>query len=214
MMREHLHAVVGRYRGRAFAWNVVNEPMKEDCYWRKHVGDDWVERALQFAHEADPETTLLINEYKVERGLLDGRKGTAFYERVKRMKERGVPIHAVGFQGYFDLGTNIEDVKRAMRLYADIGIKVHVTELAVRVYSDRPTPEMLKRQAVFYASFLGACLNEPNCEVLTVFGVTDKMHWLVVKGEKESPVLFDRQYRPKPAYFALLETLEATGARK
>jgi len=214
IMREHLHTVIGRYRGQAFAWSVVNEPMKQNCFWRKNVGEDWIECALRFAHEADPAATLLINEYKVERGALDGEKGTAFYRQVKSMKERGVPIHAVGFQSYFDVTTNIEDVKRAMNLYADIGVNVHVTELAVRVYSDTPTSHQLRRQAEFYRSFLKACLEAPNCEVLTVFGVTDKLHWLVVRGEKESPVLLDRQYQPKPAYFALLEELKATSSRR
>lgn len=203
----------GIYQGQTVAWSVINEPMEQDCFWRKNIGEDWIECALRFAHEADPQATLLINEYKIERGPLDGDKGTAFYNLVKSMKARGVPLHAVGFQGYFDVRTNIEDVTRAMKLYADIGIEVHVTELAVRVYSDTPTPQMLQRQAEFYRAFLKACLATPNCAVLTVFGVTDKLHWLVVKGNKESPVLFDRQYQPKPAYFALLEELKAASSR-
>ena len=214
LMREHLHAVIGRYRGRAVAWSVVNEPLKEDGFWRRKVGEDWIERALRFAHEADPQASLLLNEFGIERGPKDGGKWRKFYALVKSMKAEGVPIHAVGFQSYFDRSTDLADVASAMKLFADIGIKVHVTELAVLVRTDVPTPQQLQQQAAVYRSVLKTCLAAPNCEVMTIFGVTDKLHWLVLSGNREAPVLFDRQYQPKPAYHALLEELTRAGDRQ
>ena len=214
IMREHLHAVIGRYRGRAVAWSVVNEPMREDAFWRRRVGEDWIEHALRFAHEADPQATLLLNEFGIERGPKDGEKWTKFYGLVKSMKAKGVPIHAVGFQSYFDSSTNLADVADGMKLFADLGVKVHVTELAVRVHTASPSPQQLQEQAAIYRSVLKTCLAAPNCEVMTVFGVTDKLHWLVLSGNPEAPVLFDRQYRPKPAYHALLDEFEKAVIRK
>lgn len=214
IMREHLHTVIERYRGRAVAWSVVNEPMKEGAFWRRKVGEDWIEQALRFAHEADPQASLLLNEFGIERGPKDGDKWKKFYGLVKTMKARGVPIHAVGFQSYFDSSTNLADVADAMKLFADIGVKVHVTELAVRVRTDAPTSQQLQQQAAIYRSVLQTCMAAPNCEVMTIFGVTDKLHWLVLSGNRESPVLFDRQYRPKPAYHALLDELARAGGRQ
>ncbi len=214
IMREHLHAVIGRYRGRAVAWSVVNEPIKTDAFWRKNVGVDWIEQALRFAHEADPQACLLINEFGIERGPKDGDKWKQFYALVKSLKAKGVPLHAVGFQSYFDGSTNLADVADAMKLFADIGIQVHVTELAVLVGTDAPTPEQLQQQAAVYRSVLQTCLAAPNCKVMTIFGVTDKLHWLVRNGRRESPLLFDGQYRPKPAYHALLDELDRAAEAK
>ncbi|MBM4024564.1 MAG: endo-1,4-beta-xylanase [Planctomycetes bacterium] len=209
ILREHLHTVAKRYRDRVAVWNVVNEPIREGCFWRKNVGADWVEQALRFTHEADPNATLLINEFKVERGPADGPKWTQFYALVESMKAQGAPIHAVGLQCYFDRSTAVQDLAHAMKLFADIGVKVYVTELAVRVYTDVPTPQHLQGQAAMYRSVLKTCLEAPNCNAMTVFGVTDKLHWLVLRqGAKESPVLFDRRYQPKPAYYALLDELK------
>jgi endo-1,4-beta-xylanase len=175
------------------------------------VGEDWVEQALRFVHEADPEATLLINEFKVERGPADGEKWTQFYSLVKSMKGKRVPIHAVGLQCYFDPSTHVVDLANAMKLFADIGVRVYITELAVRVYTDAPTPQQLQRQADTYRSVLRTCLEAPNCNAMTIFGVTDKLHWLVLRqGAKESPVVFDRQYQPKPAYYALLDELKSS----
>lgn len=209
IMQEHLSIVAGRYRGRVAIWNVVNEPIKADCFWRENVGEDWVEQALRFVHGADPEATLLINEFKVERGPADGQKWTQFYSLVKSMKAKGVPIHAVGLQCYFDTSTQVADLANAMKLFADMGVRAYVTELAVRVYTDAPAPQQLQRQADMYRSVLKTCLDAPNCDAVTIFGVTDKLHWLVLsQGAKESPVIFDRQYQPKPSYYALLDELK------
>lgn len=210
IMREHLQQVIGRYRGKAVAWSVVNEPIR-DCFWRKRLGDDWVEQALRLAHEADPGATLLINEFGIERGPADGAKWTAFYSLAKALKAKGAPLHAVGLQTYVGRAITAAELAQAMRLFADVGIKVHVTELAVLVRTDTPTPQQLQQQAAVYRSILKTCLEAPNCEVMTIFGVTDKWHWLVRSGRKEAPVLFDRQYQPKPAYYALLDELKAAG---
>jgi endo-1,4-beta-xylanase len=69
-----------------------------------------------------------------------------------------------------------------MKRFADIGVRVYVTELAVRVYTDAPTPQQLQRQADTYRSVLKTCLEAPNCDAMTILGVTDKLHWLIGTG--------------------------------
>jgi len=170
----------------------------------------WIAKALQFAHEADPNTPLLLNEYGVERGPAgDPAKWEQFFGMVKALQERGMPIHAVGFQGYFELDTKVNEVAKAMRRFQEIGIRVHLTEVAVRVHVRHPSSEMLQAQGKKFSEILGTCLEAPNCELMTIFGVTDKLHWLVLSGQAEAPVIFDADYHPKPAYGSLLTELKS-----
>lgn len=191
ILRDHLHTVINRYksRGLVLAWSVVNEPCKRGFFHRA-IGADWIEKALQFAHEADPTTPLLLNEYGIERGPAgDAAKWEQFYGMVKGLKERGAPIHAVGFQGYFELDTKMNEVAEAMKRFEELGIKVHLTEVAVRVHARNPSSEMLQAQGKKFGEVLRTCLEAPNCELMTIFGVTDKLHWLVLSGQAEAPVI-------------------------
>lgn len=211
ILREHLHKVINRYksRGLVLAWSVVNEPCKQG-FFHGAIGADWIEKALQFAHEADPDTPLLLNEYGVERVPAGDRaKWEQFYGMVKGLKERGAPVHAVGFQGYFELDTKMNEVADAMKRFQDLGVKVHLTEVAVRVHARNPSLEMLQAQGKQFGEVLRTCLEAPNCELMTIFGVTDKFHWLVLSGQEEAPVIFDANYNPKPAYGSLLAELKA-----
>lgn len=211
IIRDHLHTVINRYkkRGVVLAWSVVNEPCKSG-FFRRAIGPDWIEKALQYAHEADPNTSLLLNEYDVERGPAgDKAKWEQFYGMVKGLQERKVPIHAVGFQAYFELNTKMNDVADAMRRFQAIGIKVYLTEVAVRVHARNPSPDTLQAQGEKYREVLRTCLDAPNCDLMTIFGITDKLHWLVLSGQAEAPVIFDGNYNPKPAYDSLLSELKS-----
>lgn len=215
ILRDHLHTVINRYknRGLVLAWSVVNEPCKSG-FFQRAIGPDWIEKALQYAHEADPNTPLLLNEYGVERGPAGNKaKWEQFYGMVKGLQERKVPIHAVGFQGYFELDTKMNDLADAMRRFQAIGIKVHLTEVAVRVHARSPSPDTLQAQGTKFREILRTCLDAPNCELMTIFGVTDKLHWLVLSGQAEAPVIFDGNYNPKPAYGSLLAELKSRGPK-
>ena len=215
ILRNHLHTVINRYknRGIVIAWSVVNEPCKSG-FFQRAIGPDWIEKVLQYALEADPHTPLLLNEYGIERGPAGNRsKWEQFYGMVRGFRDRGVPIHAVGFQGYFELNTNLKDVADAMRRFQEIGVKVHLTEVAVRVHSRNPSPDKLQAQGEKFREILRTCLDAPNCDLMTVFGVTDKLHWLILTGHAEAPVIFDEEYAPKPAYGSLMAELESRGPK-
>jgi endo-1,4-beta-xylanase len=226
ILREHIQTVVGRYRGRVYAWNVVNEPVDaqnggllkgEEQLWTRLIGPEYIDMAFRWAHEADPQAVLLLNEYNAE-GF--NRKSDGLYELVKGMLARGVPINGVGMQTHWGDGRQTFPVQRFdrstigpnMKRLADLGLDVYITEMDVTI-AKPVTPEKLAAQAQTYRQMLEVCLAASNCKALTVFGVHDG-DAPSVQGVLEvnmsayaAPLLFDEAFHPKPAYEALAEVL-------
>ena len=134
-MHEHIDTLVGRYKGRVWAWDVVNEAVDEGKGWRHSqwheiIGDDFMEQAMRFAHAADPKAQLLYNDYNEHNP--DKR---AFLVKVLRdYLDRGVPINGVGLQSHVGLTyPDLAQWERSIATYAGMGLKVHITELDVDV---------------------------------------------------------------------------------
>jgi endo-1,4-beta-xylanase len=220
ILREHIQTVVGRYRGRIHAWNVVNEVFAidgrldtgENELWMRGIGPEYIDMAFRWAHEADPQAVLLINEYDAE-GLHP--KSDGLYEFVKGMLARGVPISGVGMQAHFGARQTFPltrfdhaTVPANMKRLADLGLEVWITEMDLPI-AKPVTPEKLAAQAQTYRQWLEWCLAAPNCKAFIVWGVYD--------GDSAAqdlrfptyaaPLLFDEAFRPKPAYEALAEVL-------
>jgi endo-1,4-beta-xylanase len=140
-MRDHIHTVAGRYKGKVKGWDVVNEALSDggqdilrDSPWRRIIGDDFIDHAFRFAREADPEAELYYNDY----GLEDERKRANCVKLLKGMLERKVPIDGVGTQSHFHLNSPpIDDVEKTIRDFAGLGLKVMITELDVDVLPGR-----------------------------------------------------------------------------
>jgi endo-1,4-beta-xylanase len=211
VLRGHITTVVGRYRGRIAAWDVVNEAIEEDgtlrdTFWLRIIGPEYIDMAFQWAHEADPDALLFYNDYASE-GL--GRKSDAVYALVQDMLERDVPIHGVGLQSHLVLTSPpvFKDVLANIKRLSDLGLLVHVTEMDVRMRGE-PTEARLERQARVYSAFLEACLEAENCTAFVLWGFTDRHSW--IPGERPgwgSALIFDESYQPKPAYEAMREAL-------
>lgn len=140
-MRDHIHSVAGRYKGKVKGWDVVNEALSDggpdllrDSPWRKIIGDDFLDHAFRFAREADPEAELYYNDY----GLENERKRANCVKLLKGLKQRGVPIDGVGTQSHFQL-TNppLGEVEKTIRDFSALGLKVMITELDVDVLPSR-----------------------------------------------------------------------------
>ena len=201
VMRDHIRAVAGRYRGRIDEWDVVNEPLDGDGRWKRNVwyrtlGPAWVAHAFRVAHRVDPRAKLFLNEIDAE---VRGSKSRALMRLVRRLKRRGVPIDGVGFQHH----TTGKDAPTPARLRAlfraarRIGLSVAITELDVGSTAE-------PRQAQVYANAARVCIAAPNCTGVTIWGVTDRWSWL----EPEARALpFDEDGRPKPAIRALIRPL-------
>jgi endo-1,4-beta-xylanase len=211
VLREHITTVVGRYRGRIAAWDVVNEAIEEDgslrdTLWLRIIGPEYIDMAFRWAHEADPDALLFYNDYACE-GL--GCKSDAVYALVQGMLERDVPIHGVGLQTHLVLASppGLEDVLANVKRLGDLGLLVHVTEMDVRMQGE-PTEAKLERQAQMYGEFLETCLEAENCTAFVLWGFTDRHSW--IPGSNPgwgSALIFDESYQPKPAYEALREVL-------
>jgi endo-1,4-beta-xylanase len=230
-MHEHIFTVVGRYKGKINGWDVVNEAVEENgkmrrTPWRKIIGKDYLVKAFQFAHEADPQAELYYNDY----GLENPTKRAGALALVKQLQAAGVKITGVGLQGHYQLATNsptLQEVDDTITAFARLGVKVMVTELDVdvlpsawkalsadvslRAESDaklNPYPNALPESvqdelAVRYAALFKVFLKHRDViERVTLWGVTDSDSWLndwPVHGRTAYPLLFDREGKPKPA---------------
>jgi endo-1,4-beta-xylanase len=212
ILEQHIKTLVGRYEGRIQYWDVVNEAVDydgsmRDTFWSENLGPDYIDKAFEWVHEADPDAKLFYNDYGAE-GL--GAKSDAVYELVKGMVERGVPIDGVGFQGHFTLANapGQADVAANMQRLADLGLEVQFTEFDVRL-QEPVTQDALDAQANVYWSMMNACAENPACTAFITWGVTDKFSWIpnFVPGYGAG-LMFDENYDPKPAYWALRDALE------
>jgi endo-1,4-beta-xylanase len=225
LLHEHIQRVVERYRGRVFAWDVVNEAFDEhgglrDSIWHNQPGigfakdrTAYIEQAFRWAHAADSKALLFYNEAGAE---AVNRKSDAVYEMVKDFKRRGVPIDGVGLQMYiFNLDPDVKSITENIARFIKLGVQIQITELDVALPVDaakNPSrPEDLLRQAEIYGQIATACLQNPGCTAIQTWGFTDKYSWIgwFTHGSKGAGLLFDRQYHAKPAYDALRKAIAA-----
>ena len=234
-LREHIFTVVGRYKGRIKGWDVVNEALNQDgtmrqSPWLRIIGDDYLVKAFQFAHEADPNAELYYNDYDLE--LPAKRAGGV--ELIRKLKAAGVPITGVGLQNHnlMDWPT-AADEDATISAFEKLGVKVNITELDVDVlprttkpgadyavaipvtpqlnpYVDRLPDAQQLALAKRYAELFQVYLKHRDAiDRVTFWGVADGDSWLnnwPMKGRTNYPLLFDRYGRGKPALAAVINT--------
>ncbi|MFF6993753.1 endo-1,4-beta-xylanase [Streptomyces sp. NPDC008313] len=212
LLQDHITTEVTRYKGELAAWDVVNEPFNEDgtyrtSLWYQGLGSDYIARALTWAHAADPDAKLYINDYNVE-GV--NAKSTALYDLVKSLKERGVPIDGVGLQAHLILGLVPSTLQQNIERFAALGVDVAVTELDIRMQLPS-TDAKLAQQAADYRAVMNACVAVSRCAGVTVWGFTDSDSWIPdVFDGYGAATPYDANYVPKPAYGAIATALGGT----
>jgi endo-1,4-beta-xylanase len=242
-LHDHIATVVGRYKGRIQAWDVVNEALNDDgtlrqSQWLKIIGDDFIIKAFQFAHEADPQAQLNYNDYSLE----NEAKRNGAIALIKKLQAAGIPITTVGIQGHDSLqwpSAQLED--ETISAFAKLGVKVAITELDIDVLprgvrsntadvgynikSDpklNPYPDGLpaaqqQELAHRYADLFAVYVKHSDViNRVTLWGVTDSDSWLnnwPVRGRTSYPLLFDRDGKPKPAFDAVIQAAKAGGTR-
>jgi len=213
ILRDYIFTVVGHYRGRVAAWDVVNEALADDgslrdSIWLRGIGPEYIELAFRCAHEADPDARLFYNDHSAE-GM--GRKSDAVYALVRGLREQGVPIDGVGLQMHVSVGhyPASQDVATNMDRLGALGLEVGITEMDVRSRGSRSSAEEeLAAQAKIYGDIARVCEASSVCGFFTTWGVTDRYSWLTDgKNDSDAPLLFDKFYRPKPAYLAVRNAL-------
>lgn len=220
-LKEHINAVAGRYKGRVYVWDVVNEavPDTSDSIYRQSkfyeiIGEDYIEKAFEYAHAADPDAKLFYNDYNTE----SAAKREKIFQLLKKLKAKNVPVHGVGLQGHWSVYEPTRaDLEKSISQFASLGLEVQITELDVSVYpkeherrakkeSDKGelTPEMIAKQTAHYKMLFDVFRKyQGTLTSVTFWNVSDKATWLdnfPVPGRKDFPLLFDQNYQPKPAF--------------
>ena len=213
IMRSHIQSVVGRYRGTVDEWDVVNEPMADsgglrNVYWRKKLGRNYLPLAFLYAHEADPDAQLFLNEFGVE---VKNSKSDGLYEAARQMLAAGIPLHGIGFQfhasteGWPDRDKMVENFRR----FADLGLAIQITEADVVDESNNPNSAHRRAlQADAFAAAAKACKQVVACNRFTMWGLSDKYSWL---GEKKAPLPFDAKLKSKPSWGQIKDVLRPKG---
>jgi endo-1,4-beta-xylanase len=226
ILEQHIKTVVGHYRGKIFAWDVVNEAFDElhvgelrSTIWRDQPGiglagngSSYIERCFRWAHDADPQALLFYNEAGAE---VLNPKSDAIYAMVRDFRHRGVPIDGVGFQMHIEnLRADVASISANIKRFTALGVQVHITEMDVALPVDpngNPRAEDLQLQAGIYRELATACLSHRGCTAIQTWGFTDKYSWIGShsKQTQGAALPFDRNYRAKPAYLALRDALAA-----
>ena len=217
-MQKHIREEVTHYKGKVYAWDVVNEAVDDKEGLRKTVfleklGEEYIAEAFQLAHETDPNAFLFYNDYDAEAaGGWQKAKSDRVYELVRRLVSEGFPIHGVGLQMHLEAWScpKAEDVAANVRRLAALGLKVVISEMDVRI-TDKKLPgtlsERLEVQRRIYHDIIAACLKEKGFAGVTLWGFTDAHSWIDESLGADDPLLFDEHYKPKPAYWGLMDAL-------
>jgi len=243
-MREHIQAVVGRYKGRVHGWDVVNEALEDDgtlrqTPWLKIIGEEYIAKAFEFAHEADPKAELYYNDFSLE----NEAKRNGAIELIGKLRAQGVPVTCVGLQGHYKIDwPSVDQLDAAIAAFAKLGVKVMITELDVDVlppamqyrgadisanvelqpklnpYTSGLPDSVQQTLARRYSDLFGVFLKHRGVlSRVTSWGVTDASSWLnnwPVRGRTSYPLLFDRDGRPKPAFYAVIKAARGESAAK
>jgi endo-1,4-beta-xylanase len=242
-LTEHIQTVVGRLRGQIHCWTVVNEAVEpgdgrpdglRKSPWLELIGPDYIELAFRAAGEADPQATLVYNDFGFESEREPGaRKRDQVLTLLQRLKTRGVPIHAVGVQSHLYAfahppGAGLQGF---MREAAKMGLDVHISELDVSCRGLKGTP--VERDAVVarvYRNYLNLVLAEPNVPLVMTWGTTNADSWLrnywflspadhrrlwtkLAESRRQRPLPFDDDLNPTPAFWALRDAFDAAPPR-
>jgi endo-1,4-beta-xylanase len=222
-MRDHIHTVVGRYKGKIKAWDVVNEAIADggtnilrNSLWLEIIGPDFIAKAFEYAHEADPDAILRYNDY----GLENPSKRRKLITLIKSLQEQHVPVMAIGSQTHVSVSSpSFEAEDQALTEMETLGLPIHITELDVNsaqggqrntgadIANNAATTQgglvddANRRQADAYAGLFRAfAKHDKFVKVVTFWGVNDGVSWRA----QGRPLLFDGNDQPKPAFDAVI----------
>ncbi len=236
-LRAHIDTVVKHYRGKVKGWDVVNEaindapePYLRNTPARRAIGDDYVLKAFEFAHEADRDAELYYNDY----GIDVGAKRERALRLIRQIKQAGLRLDAVGIQGHWALQTpDLAEIERGIQAFINERVKVMITEMDIDVLPRNRAlgadinateregrdpyraglPDNVQRSlADRYGALFAMFLRYSQVARVTLWGVSDGDSWLnnfPVRGRTNHPLLFDRQLQPKPAFRAVVQALQA-----
>lgn len=226
-LKDHITTVVTRYKDIIYAWDVVNEVISDNPneYFRnsefyKICGEEFVAKAFQWAHEADPDALLFYNDYNE----ISASKRAKIIKLVNSLKASGIPIHGIGLQGHWAVNEPSESqLDSTLKDFAGLGLNMQITELDISVYpkehnarsrkpsdydttfsAEKETAQMEKYAMIFrlFHKYKDAIT------AVTFWNISDRSSWLdnfPVRGRKDYPLLFDRELKPKKVYWEIVK---------
>ena len=229
-VHDHIHTVVGRYKGRIKVWDVVNEAIADgngtnilrNSLWLEIIGPDFIAKAFEYAHEADPDAILRYNDY----GLENAAKRRKLITLIKSLQEQKVPVHAIGSQTHVNVSTSFEVMDQALTEMEALGLPIHITEFDVNSAQSGQRDfgadvsanasavegglvrEADQKLADAYAGIFRAFLKHKSVKLVTFWGVNDAVSWRA----RGKPLLFDGNNQPKPAFRAIIRAATETVA--
>jgi endo-1,4-beta-xylanase len=227
-MRRHIQTVVGHYKGKIKAWDVINEPFIESgllrnnsntpstagiFVWQQYLGESYAEKAFRYAHDADPAAELYMNDYNLESS---GAKLTGFVNLAKKLKAAGVPITGVGTQMHVRYTSPQKGIDQMFQELAATGLKVRISELDIHVNVNDQAGYKINDNAAsiqadlcrnIVASYLK---NVPAAQRggIFIWGVNDTYNWLNTSSRPDAATLFDASFKKKPAFYSMLLALQ------
>jgi len=221
-LKDHITTVVSRYKGKIYAWDVVNEAISDkpgEMYrrspWYKICGEEFIAKAFEYAHQADPDAQLFYNDYNE----IDPAKREKIFQLVTGLKQAGVPIHGVGLQGHWAITEpSAEQLDKTLSRFAESGLKMQITELDISVYPKEHnartktaqdyntefTSEKAQKQADAYRMCFALFRKYGRfLSGVTFWNISDRGSWLdnfPVRDRKDYPLLFDQNLQRKNAY--------------
>lgn len=235
-LEKHITTIASRYDGKVYSWDVVNEALNEDGSLRNSIflqqlGQDYIVEAFRLAQKAAPHTKLYYNDYNIEQPA----KRAGAIALIKKIQAAGVRIDGIGIQGHWKYNTvPLQNIEESIKAFGALGLEVMFTELDLSVLpnpwegntaeisqtaqaSDLMNPytkglpdSVAAAQANAYADLFTLFLKyQQYVSRVTFWGVADGVSWLngwPVRGRTNYPLLFDRQYNPKPAFYSVINT--------
>ena len=216
ILKNHIEKVVKHYKGKVAEWDVVNECLDDDqsivrtdtegytlrknSMWTQAVGEEFIDSAFVWAHQADPDAVLYLNDYGVE--FSNKAKTAAFFNLAMRLKKSGIPIDGVGIQCHFSIGdVDSLHLDNTIRRFAEAGMKCIITELDMGVPST--STANLEEQARNYRVITDIVLNNENCPTMVIWGLKDNNSWR----DSSNPLLYTAGIGKKPAWYAVRSAL-------
>ena len=213
ILKTHIQTIVAHFKGKVRAWDVVNEAFDEDgslreSIWKKNIGIGYIEKAFEYAHAADPDALLFLNDYNLS---ISPQKRKALLSMVEDFQRRGVPIDGIGLQMHINIAFPSDpEIGACLQEVAKSGLVLHLSEvdIAVNPYSRDIdfNSNLAQRQAKKMAFLVRAFQSLPKHQQygISFWGLSDLDSWIPSYfGRKDYPLLFDRNYSAKPMYCQL-----------
>lgn len=215
VLKDYIFATVDRYKGKCYAWDVVSEAIDDQAKPRTSIWsriEGYIPKCFQWAREADPDAQLFYLDYR----LHTVARWNAISKMVGELQENGIPIDGVGLQLHHEifrtLGITSFRLPSVVQQLEKLGVSVQISEVSIPIYppsQQLPDAAKYELQASAYGKLMKACV-ELGCESFSVWGFSDACvyHKPPQRDENSTPCLFDQDFKPKPAYFAVLKELE------